>query len=173
MKAKRCSSGRWSPSPYRAPEAAVVGTAAVAVEQPVYYNELYTAADADADVILLLVRAVDQMAFLSQMSAVQMEMDVAAYPDPVTQTRDFLAAAQLRYDARGLLPRVALWDPTLTEDGAADLNLRFVGRFARPMDPTGWAAYQAVSVLHQAAAETGATDGRQLGRLYRRSGYVL
>lgn len=142
-----------------APHAEIVGQTVVAVEQPFYYNELYAARDADADVLLLLVHAVDQVAFLSQMSALQLDIAVAPYPDPVTQTRDFLASAHLRYDAEGLTPRVALWDTTLEADGADNLNMRFVGRWARPMDPTAWAAYQAVRVLHQSVAETGSTDG--------------
>jgi len=146
----------------RAPEATVVGTAAVAVEQPVYVNELNAAEKSGADVILVLLRAVDQMAFLAQMGGLGLSIDVAPYPDPVTQTRDYLAAALLRYDAMGMAARVALWDTTLAEDGADQLNLRFIGRSANPMDPSGWAAYQAVRILHQAAAATGAKDAETL-----------
>lgn len=146
----------------RAPEATVVGTAALAVEQPVYLNELNTAEKSGADVILVLLRAVDQMAFLAQMSGLGLSIDVAPYPDPITQTRDFLAAALLRYDAMGMATRVALWDTSLTDDGADQLNLRFIGRSGTPMDPSGWAAYQAVRILHQAAAETGSKDAESL-----------
>lgn len=146
----------------RSPEAEVVGTAAVAVEQPVYYNELNAAERSGADVVLVLLRAVDQMAFLSQMSGIGLDIDVAPYPDPVTQTRDYMAAAKLRYDAMGMATRVALWDPTLTGDGADQLNLRFAGRSASPMDPTGWAAYQAVRILQQAASAAGARDAESL-----------
>ncbi|MBO8140624.1 MAG: quinoprotein dehydrogenase-associated putative ABC transporter substrate-binding protein [Firmicutes bacterium] len=146
----------------RAPLAEVVGEAAVAVEQPTYLNELFAARDAGADVILLLVRALDQVVFLSQMSSLDLGIGVAPYPDPVTQTRDFLASAHIRYDAQGLSERVALWETTLEGEGARELNERFVARWGKPMDPSAWAAYQAVRMLHQAAQATGALDAESL-----------
>lgn len=141
------------------PGAEIVGQVGVVVEQPTYYNELYDARDAGADAVLLLTHAVDQVAFLSQMAVVFPVGAAASYPDPVTQTRDFLGAARVRYDAMGLAARVALWDTTLDSESADDLNMRYIGRWGKPMDPSAWAAYQAVRIVHQAVEATGKPGG--------------
>lgn len=140
----------------------VVGSAAVDLEQPTYIPELNAVEAAGADAVLLLVKAADQIAFLSQLNALGLELTVAPFPDPVTQTRDFLAAANFRYGAAGVEERAALWDTTLQADGAADLNARFTSRWGKPMDPPAWAAYAAVNILEQAATDTGSTEPEAL-----------
>lgn len=128
--------------------AALVGRAAVAPEQPTYVAEVETAEELGADAILLLVDPRDQIPFLAQHRTAGATTRVAAYPHPATQTRDFLAAS--RYQSQNTDARVAPWDPTLAGP-AADLNARFASRWGAPMDPSGWSAYAAVTILHQAA----------------------
>lgn len=145
----------------------VAGSVAVGLEQPSYIPELNAIEAAGADAILLLVQASDQVTFLAQLNALGLELAVAPFPDPVTQTRDFLAAANFRYSATGMDERAALWDTTLEANGAAELNARFASRWGKPMDPTAWAAYTAVSILTQAATDTGSTEPEAL------AGYLL
>lgn len=142
--------------------AEVVGTAAVVQEQPVYLEELEQARGADANVILLLLEAQDQIAFLSQQESVGLDMAVAPFPDPVTQTRNYHAAIQYRAGTAGSGYRAALWDTTLAAHGAKDLNERFMSRWGKPMDPPAWAAYQAVKLLTEAVIATRTLDSATL-----------
>ena len=148
----------------------VVGSAAVVREQPSYIAELDTIQEADADTLLLLLGPRDQIGFLAQMQSVgPTDMVVAPFPYPVTQTRDYLAAARLRAGDAGQGQRVALWDTTLDEHGAADLNERFMARWGLPMEGAAWAAYQAVRILHQAVEEADATEADALIELLENS----
>lgn len=152
----------WQAIARRRPEAEVLAALPVQPEQPSYLPELAAIRDSGADVVLLLVDARDQVAFLSQLTGLGIDLTVAPFPDPVTQTRDFLAAARFRYDSVAPGGRVALWEPTLAREGAAGLNQRFTSRWGRPMDPPAWAAYQSIRMLSQAAAAAGALDGAAL-----------
>jgi ABC-type branched-subunit amino acid transport system substrate-binding protein len=137
----------------------VVGSAVVVPEQPVYQREIRQAETAGADVILLLADALDQIGFLGQIDSFRSDLAVAPYPAAVTQSREYLAAAfDLAGPPAAAAARVALWETTLVEGSSGQLNERFTSRFARPMDPHGWAAYEAISILHQVAAATGSLE---------------
>src|SRR5690606_27310745 len=79
---------------------------------------------------------------------------MAPFPAPITQTRDFLGATA-RYGVGLGLPRLMLWETTLADGPAGDLNERYVSRWGRPFDAMGWAGYQAVTLLADAAARAG------------------
>ncbi|MBX3142105.1 MAG: quinoprotein dehydrogenase-associated putative ABC transporter substrate-binding protein, partial [Trueperaceae bacterium] len=146
------------------PGAVLAGATGVITGQPDYGPVFEAVRRSGADLILVLVNAPDQIAFLAQEESVGPHVAALPYPYPVTQTRDFLGAMRVRADAQGLGYRVALWDATLGggdgagdggRDGAGDggpagrsgseaagdaLNDRFVARWGQPMDPAAWAA---------------------------------
>lgn len=137
--------------------AEVVGESVVAEADPVYADELNAAREEGADAVLVLLGAPDQIAFLAQAAALGPEMTIVPYPAVATQSRDYIAAAS-RLNPSGVPERVVMWETTLAEGPAADLNERFTSRFGRPMDPHAWAAYAAVTLVGQAAAETGGLE---------------
>jgi ABC-type branched-subunit amino acid transport system substrate-binding protein len=135
-----------------------VGGASVIPEQPIYFNEIEQARRAGADAILVIINSIDQIAFFGQLDAAQIDVELVPFPDPTSQTRDFILA--LRQITRGYTPthRFQLWDPTLADNGAADFQDIYLSRFAAPADPTGWASYQAVNVLLEAVLQTGSKE---------------
>lgn len=128
----------------------VAGSLAVDVEQATYANELNNISSSDADIVLLLLNARDQMVFMAEQDSILPGVAVAPFPDPVTQTRDYLAAARLRAGKAGMGPRVQLWETTLDGKDAGPLNERFIARWGEPMEPSAWAAYAAVQILSDA-----------------------
>jgi hypothetical protein len=83
----------------------------------------------------------------------------AALPTPVTQTRDFLAASRAPQPVGVTDQRLLTWEPTLATADARGLNERGAGRSGQPLDPTGWAAYQAIVAYHGAVVAAGSLDG--------------
>lgn len=143
-------------------QAAVVGTAEVPVGAPDYGPTLAKARRSEADLVLLLLNAPDQIAFLAQQQSIGPHIAVAPFPFQVTQARDFLGATRVRAAEQGLGVRAALWEPTLRTPEAQDLNGRFVSRWGQPMDPAAWAAYAAVDILYGAAVAAGSTEPQAL-----------
>lgn len=141
-----------------APGASVVGSAAVAVNAPVYDTVLQALRASGADAVMVLLDAADQVAFTARLAQVAPDVLAAAFPDPVSQTRDFLAAVRSRSGPVGLADRVALWDTAFGEGAAAALDDRFTGRWGAPMDPSAWATYAAVEILHSAAVRAGSPE---------------
>ena len=135
-----------------------VGAASTIVGQPLYLGEIEQARRAGADAILVLLNATDQIAFLGQLDQVQPDIDYVPFPDPVTQTRDYILS--VREVATEYTPefRFQLWDTKLEENGAAAFNERFLSRFSESADPTAWGAYQAVQIIYDAVRATGTTD---------------
>jgi branched-chain amino acid transport system substrate-binding protein len=136
-----------------------VGAAATAIEQPVYYGELDQARRAEPDAILVLLSAVDQIAFLGQLQSARVDAEAITFPEPVVQTRDYkLALMQL---TRGFTPttQFQLWETTLTEGGAGAFNEAYLGRFSGPADPTAWSAYSATKILYETVLAVGSADG--------------
>ncbi len=138
-----------------------VGSALVAPNTADYREALAGVRSSGADVVLALLDSVDQIAFTAQLESAGPSVTVAAYPDPVTQTRDFMAASRSRAAAAGSNDRVVLWDTTLS-GAAGPVNDRYTTRWGDPMDPSAWAAYEAVTMVHAAAVRAGATDGSAL-----------
>lgn len=143
--------------------ATVVGSAAVPAGSPYYEPQFKQIGASHADVVFLLLGAVDQVTFEGELHALGPHVAVAAYPDPVSQTRDYLGALDFRASTGGLGDRVALWDTTLSDTAAAKaLNGDYTGRWGEPMDPTAWSTYEAVNILHQAALKADSIDPSKL-----------
>ncbi|MEJ2668474.1 MAG: ABC transporter substrate-binding protein, partial [Deinococcales bacterium] len=139
--------------------ATVVGSAAVPAGSPYYQPQFKLMESSHADVVLSLLGAVDQITFEGELQSIGPRLAIAAYPDPVSQTRDYLGALNFRASTAGLGDRVALWDTSLSDPAAAKtLNANYTGRWGQPMDPTAWSAYEAVNILHQAALKAGSID---------------
>lgn len=139
-----------------------IGSAAVVPEQPSYVAELDAIRRANADVILLLLNARDQIAFLAQQESMGLDIPTAPFPHPVTQTRDYFAAVQYQAEGTSSSYRAVLWETTLDTDEAGELNNRFISRWGQPMDPPAWAAYQSVKMLFEAIIATKASDSSAL-----------
>lgn len=114
------------------------------------------------DVVLLLTDWHSQIDFLAQYDAERLPFPVAAYPEAATQTRKYYADVLRAAPNAGAGYRAALWEATLDAYGARELNARAAARWGRPLDPTGWAAYQAVKIAYDAAQLSGSTDGAAL-----------
>lgn len=132
----------------------LAGYALVPSERPTYYDLLNEIAAVQADAVMVLLEPADQLAFMGQAQDLHLAVRLAPFPDPVTQTRDFLAAS-VRYGVASDVTRIVAWETTLTGGAADDLVARFTSRWGQPMDPTAWNSYQAVRALHDAAVRTG------------------
>lgn len=145
-----------------APGGKVTGMSSVLPEQPAYLSEFNAIRDTKAEIILLLVNARDQVAFLSQYETTKLEAPVAAFPDPVTQTRDYYGAVAFQAPRFGSGHRVSLWDTTLNAHGAGELNDQFMSRWGTVMDPPAWAAYQAIKIVFEAIVATESLDADRI-----------
>jgi ABC-type branched-subunit amino acid transport system substrate-binding protein len=126
------------------------GASEVPANLGAYRDALDSIARAEPDVVLMLLPPEAQEFFLSQYARLGSNIPITEMPLPVMQTREFLA--RLRQSSpESALVRAALWEATLQDHGAADLNERFASRFGEPLDPSGWAAYSAVGIAFQAA----------------------
>jgi mxaJ protein len=134
--------------------AAVVGAAATEPGQFLYLEVIELAEAAGADVILLLLRTGDQELFLSQYPS-SSSAAVVGLPFPLAQTREYLYRFRDVSPSAGLTPRPALWEASLVEGGAGDLNQVFLARTGLALEGTGWATYASIMML-AAAAEAGA-----------------
>lgn len=133
----------------------VVGSTAVPIG-PMAYADVVDAIQASgAGAVVVALEPADLEFFMAQLALEDLGVQVLAFPDALNQTRDFFF--RLREAAPGLTgtPRVVAWDPSLEEDGAGDVSLRFHARSGEPMDPTGWGAYAAVEIVSDAYATTG------------------
>lgn len=151
---------------------ALAGNALVPRERPTYYDVLDEIAAVEADAVMVLLEPADQLAFMGQAQDLKLAVRLAPFPDPVTQTRDFLASS-IRYGVASDVPRIVSWETTLTREAAEDLVARFTSRWGQPMDPTAWNAYQAVRALHDAAVRTGSLTPVVLGAYLASPGAYL
>jgi len=123
-----------------------VGAAATAVRR------------ANADLVVLLVSAEDQLRWLAELDAAGVEAEVAGFPHPEAQTRAFFQAAREASPRLGAAFRSLAFEATLDAYGARELNARYRARFDRPMEPAAWAVYQAVKMLFEAATFGGSIE---------------
>lgn len=144
--------------------ATVAGSAIVKPEQPVYFNELNAITAAGADLIVLMIGAVDQIAFLAQEETVDMDIPCIVFPDQVSQTRDYISSVRVYAPLHNPRIRFASWDSSATAHGAENFNTRFHGRFSEPADPTAWTAFAAVRMITQAALKVGLQDSMAMVR---------
>ncbi|MGD9738188.1 MAG: ABC transporter substrate-binding protein, partial [Bauldia sp.] len=137
----------------------VVGGAAVTKEQPVYANEANAIGRSGADVMLVMLDAIDQIAFLNQMETLGVDLPPLVLPTAITQTRDFTAT--IRFLAAINNPRETLqsWETTYTANGAEAFNQRYLARWSEAVDPTGWATYHAIKIAFDVHQTIGTLDG--------------
>ena len=112
----------------------------------------------NADLVLLLVPAEEQLAWLTALDAEGVQALVAGFPFPAAQTRAFLQASRAASERLGTAYRALAFEATLDAYGARELNARFRQRFGQPMDPPAWAVYQAVKMLFEAATFGGSIE---------------
>ena len=146
----------------------VVGSAAVEREAPVYYNEFNQIQRANADVIMLLTYSVDQIAILAQLENSQLQIPIINFPDPISQTRDYLATVRELAPIHNPRVRISTWDSTVTENGAQAFNETYMQRWAEPVDPTGWATFASMKMIFQAVQATQSTAGPELVKYLER-----
>lgn len=136
----------------------LVGSRLVIPERPVYFD-LFSEIEAGAvDAVMVLLGPVDQLTFIGQAQDAGLDALLAPFPDPITQTRDFLAASA-RYGVGVDVPRLMLWEAAIDEGVGGDLNRLFMARFGQPFDALGWATWRAVRLLADTAARVGAEAG--------------
>ena len=139
----------------------IAGTAEVQRQQFVYQDELEQLNASSPDVVLLLLTAQDQELFLAQYEVEDFEYPITGFPTEISQTRDFFFRfSQTAPSAAGY--RIALWETTLTQNGAQDINERFMARTGEPMDPAAWASYAAIKIAYEALVATGSTEAAEL-----------
>jgi branched-chain amino acid transport system substrate-binding protein len=137
----------------------VAAAAGVDIEQPVYINEANAIGRSNADVLLLLVNPIDQIAFLNQIETYGFgNVPSLTFPDVISQTRDFIASARLYAQINNPRYRFSAWDTTQTANGAAGFNEAYVNRWSEPADPTAWTAYHAVKILYETIVAVNSTD---------------
>lgn len=113
-------------------------------------------------VVLLLLPPEAQLAFLPLYERLGLSGQVTGFPYPETQTRAFLAEMVARAPKAGAGYRAVLWEAKLDAYGARELNARYREKYGKPMDPSAWAAYQAVKIFFEAAAFAQTTRGSEL-----------
>lgn len=137
----------------------VAAAAGVDIEQPVYINEANAIGRSNADVLMLLVNPIDQIAFLNQIETYGFgDVPALTFPDVISQTRDYIASARLYAQINNPRYRFSAWDTTLATNDAASFNEVYVNRWSEPADPTAWAAYHAVKVLYETIVAVNSTD---------------
>jgi len=135
----------------------LVGSAALTPARPVYFDVFDAATAAGADAVMVVLSPADQLAFMGQAEDAGLEALLAPFPDPRTQTRDFLSAVS-RYGVGVEVPRLMLWEAGNAEGEAGALNERFAARWGQPFDAVGWATWRAVTLLADAFAAAGAGE---------------
>ena len=141
-----------------------VGKAEVVPGETDYTPALNAIRRARPDVTLLLLPPQGQLSFLRQYDSQGLPGRVTGFPDPVTQTRSFLGRLPEVAPNAGAMYRATLWETTLDAYGARELNSRFMARWGQPMEPSAWAAFQAVKIVCDAALVTGSVDSASLMR---------
>ena len=113
---------------------------------------------ANADLIVMLLSAEDQLAWLRGLDDAGVETLVAGFPFVEAQTRTFFQAARDASVRLGASFRTLAFEATLDAYGARELNARYRQQFGQPMDPPAWAVYQAVKMLFEAATFGGSLE---------------
>jgi ABC transporter substrate binding protein (PQQ-dependent alcohol dehydrogenase system) len=111
------------------------------------------------NLVLVLARTDEQLAFLAQAEEAGIEAEVTGFPWPETQTRAFYRTSGETAPDLGAGFRASAWEFTLDAYGARELNARYEGRFGRPMDAPAWASYMALKIVVESIT-FGQVEGR-------------
>jgi ABC-type branched-subunit amino acid transport system substrate-binding protein len=127
-----------------------------------------------ADLLVLLVDAGEQLRIMADLDAAGLTMEVAGYPFPETQSRDFLAASRAAAPNLGTDHRASAWEASIDAYGAREYNARHRLRWeSEPQDAAAWAAFHAVKILFEAALFGGSTDGTALAAYFANQSSVF
>ncbi len=152
----------------------IVGDAVVTPGRSQAQDVLRTIQQAHPDLVFLLLGPEEQLAFMKQYEAAGLPAEVSGFPEPVTQTRAFLAALlDVAPRSANESIRAMLWDPAFRFAGALELNSRFARRWKHPMDGPAWASWCAVKTLWEAALRAQTTDPAQVVRYLESDRAVL
>lgn len=108
------------------------------------------------DVVVLLISAQDQLAFVKAYAGAGLHALITGLPYPEAQTRTFFKAWQQAYGSARAAYRAEAWDATLPAFGAVQLNSRFRKRWHAPMDAASWGAFMAFQILYNTFTSGGA-----------------
>lgn len=128
--------------------ARVAGVVKLEPGRPVGDGALQAIGKDAPDVVVLLVSAEDQLAFVKAYAAAGLKPLVTGFPAPEAQTRAFYKAWQAAAGRADAGYRAEAWDAELPSFGAVQLNARFQKRWNEPMDAASWAAFMAFQVLY-------------------------
>lgn len=106
--------------------------------------------------VMVLLGPDDQEFFLSQYGVAQLPFSISGFPEPIMQTRAFVA--RLLQSAPRTGYRAALWEATMVGGEAKELNEFFIARTGNPMDPSAWAAYAAIKIIFETIAAVKTLD---------------
>lgn len=135
-----------------------------------YIDAVQAIRAANADLVVLLLDWRAQLDFMGIYDAFSLNPVLTGIPYPVTQTRDFYRAAADAISGPALGSRASLWEATLEDHGAADLNNSFYQRWGLPMDGPAWAAYAAVRIVVETVLEAQSRSTTDLIALLERPG---
>jgi ABC transporter substrate binding protein (PQQ-dependent alcohol dehydrogenase system) len=113
---------------------------------------------AGADLVVMLLPAVDQLTVLAGLEAGGVDAMVTGFPYPEAETRTFYAASRAAAPVLGAGHRISSWEATLDAYGARELNARYRATYGEPMDASAWAVYQGVKMLYDSAFFGGSYD---------------
>ncbi len=119
----------------------------------------------NADVVILLQGAADQLVALKDLESggVPATVQVTGYPHTEAQTRAFYAASRAAAPTLGVGHRGAAWEATIDAYGAREYNARYRERWGVPMEATAWAIYHAMRAFYEAAFfNEGKTDPKSV-----------
>jgi len=105
----------------------------------------------DADLLVLLMPAAQQLEWLGALEAEGVDVVVAGHPDQEAQSRAFMFASRATAPGLGTNARILAFEATLDAFGAREINARYLARFGDAMEPPAWATYQAVKILYEMA----------------------
>lgn len=138
----------------------IVGIAAVPKRFPAYGSIFDAIHEADADGVLLMIDPADQIAFEGQLVTEDPDLLVAPLTGPVAQARDYLAAENDRTRPGRDVVRVVAWSPDRPE--GVDASDQYRARYARLMESSAFAGYQATLAALQAIEATGSHRAEDL-----------
>lgn len=127
----------------------------------------------EPEAVFLLADWKTQLDFLARYEAEGLTAPIVAFPEAATQIRSFYTKAMQAAPRAGAAHRAALWEPTLDAYGGRELNARAAGRWGAPLDPAGWAAYQATRLAFDAARYANDTEGGAMAAYLSTKGTVL
>jgi ABC-type branched-subunit amino acid transport system substrate-binding protein/ABC-type amino acid transport substrate-binding protein len=139
-----------------------VGKAELPPEQRIYTGAIEAIQRVRPAVVLSLLDPPNQDFFLAQFGDPVEGLSIVHFPYPVTQTRRYWMRIRQSTSSAESTYRPDLWEATLSDGSAGEINDQFGSRSGSPMDPSAWAAYAAVKIVLESALATGSTDPARL-----------